>query len=156
MIVRSLFIGEENEMKDINGKIQYKGREYTLVFNLNVMEAIQDEYETIDKWGALTDGTAYAEKEYIRQNGSLDGWDDLKPKDKAKYEGEPDAKAVIFGFTQMLNEGIDIENEENGTNNPPLTLKQVGRLISDVGLSNATKTMNKTVIESTKGEEKNG
>ena len=80
------------------------------------MEAIQEEYGSIDKWGSLTDGTAYAEKEYIRQHGSLDGWDDLKPKEKAKYEGEPDAKAVIFGFTQMLNEGIDMSNEENGTN----------------------------------------
>lgn len=142
-------------MKDFNGSIQYKGADYRLVFNLNVMEAIQEEYGSIDKWGSLTDGTAYAEKEYIRQHGSLDGWDDLKPKEKAKYEGEPDAKAVIFGFTQMLNEGIDMSNEENGTNIPPLTLKQVGRMITEVGLANATAKMNQTVIESTKGEEKN-
>ena len=142
-------------MKDFNGSIQYKGADYRLVFNLNVMETIQEEYGSIDKWGSLTDGTAYAENEYIRQHGSLDGWDDLKPKEKAKYEGEPDAKAVIFGFTQMLNEGIDMSNEENGTNIPPLTLKQVGRMITEVGLANATAKMNQTVIESTKGEEKN-
>ena len=143
-------------MKEFNGNIQYKDKNYSLVFNLNVMEAIQEEYETIDKWGSLTDGTAYAEREYIKQHGSLEGWDDLDDAEKSKYDGEPDAKAVIFGFTQMLNEGIDIENEENGTNNPPLTLKQVGRMISEIGLANATKTMNETVIESTKdGEEKN-
>ncbi len=114
-------------MKDINGKIQYKEKEYTLVFNLNVMERIQEEYGSLDKWGAMTDGK----------------------------NGEPNAKAVIFGFTEMINEGIDIENEENGTDIKPLTLKQVGRLITDVGLSEATATLNKTVIESTKSEEKN-
>ena len=118
---------EDNEMKDINGKIQYKDKEYNLVFNLNVMERIQEEYGTIEKWGNLTDGS----------------------------NGEPDAKAVIFGFTEMLNEGIDIENEENGTDIKPLTLKQVGRLITEVGLANATAQLNETVVASTKSEEKN-
>lgn len=142
-------------MKDVNGKIQYKGRDYKLVFNLNVMEAIQDEYDTLDKWGALTDGTEYSKREYIRVHGSEDGWDDLKPKERAKYEGEPDAKAVIFGFTQMLNEGIEIDNDENGENTPLLTLKQVGRMITEIGIANATNVMNKTVTDSSKGDGKN-
>lgn len=114
-------------MKDFNGEIQYKGKIYRLVFNLNVMEAIQEEYGTIDKWAELTDGEA----------------------------GEPNAKAVIFGFREMINEGIEIDNEEYGTDIKPLTLKQIGRLITDVGLRNATATLNQTVIESTKSEEKN-
>lgn len=115
-------------MKDVNGKIQYKGKEYSLVFNLNVMERIQEEYGSLDAWGSLTDGST---------------------------GGEPNAKAVIFGFTQMLNEGIDIANEENGTNDPMLTTRQVGRLITDVGLLEATGAMNKTVIDSTQSSEKN-
>lgn len=114
-------------MKDINGKIQLNDKEYPLVFNLNVMETIQDEYGSLDKWGNLTDGT----------------------------EGEPNAKAVIFGFTEMINEGIDIQNEEQGTNEPFLTKKQVGRLITQYGLIEATKTLNQTFIESTKSDEKN-
>jgi hypothetical protein len=114
-------------MKDIEGKIQYKDKEYRLVFNLNVMEAIQEQYGTLEKWGELTDGST----------------------------GEPNARAVIFGFTQMLNEGIDIANEENGTADRPFTLKQVGRLITDVGLAKVTEKLNQTVIESTKSEEKN-
>ncbi len=122
-----IFIGEENEMKDFNGEIQYKDKTLKLVFNLNVMENIQNEYETIDKWGALTDGS--------------------------ENDGEPNAKAVIFGFREMINEGIDIQNEENGTNEPFLTLKQVGRIITEVGLANATKVLNDTVIESTKDDE---
>ena len=43
-------------MKEISNVINYKNKEYKIVFNLNVMEAIQDEYGTFDKWGKLTDG----------------------------------------------------------------------------------------------------
>ena len=55
----------------------------------------------------------------------------------------------------MLNEGIDIDNEENGTDIKPFTKKQVGRIITEVGLANVTAEMNRTVIESSKSEEKN-
>lgn len=115
-------------MKDINGKIQFNGKEYKVVFNLNVMEAIQAEYGTIENWGSLTDGSQH----------------------------EPDAKAVIFGFREMINEGIDITNEEEGTNIPPMTAKQVGRLITSVGLREATAVLNDTVIASSQSAEKNG
>lgn len=116
-------------MKDFGGKIEYKGRVYNLVFNLNVMEAIQEKYGSIDKWGELTDGSENA--------------------------GEPNAKAVIFGITEMINEGIDIENEENGTDYKPLTTKAVGRIVTEVGLAEAMRKLNETVTESTKSEEKN-
>lgn len=141
-------------MKDINGKIQYKDKEYKLVFNLNVMEAIQAEYGTLDRWGSLTDGTSYAKKEY-ESSGKKKAWDDLSEAEKAQYNSEPDIKAVIFGFREMINEGIDIDNEEFGRNDKPLTLKQVGRLITELGIANATQTLNETVVASTKGEEKN-
>lgn len=111
-------------MKDFNGTIEYKGKTYKLYFNLNVMEQIQEEYGTIEKWGELSDGA----------------------------NGEVNAKAVIFGIAAMINEGIDIENDEKGTDIKPLTLKQVGRIITEVGLKEATKTLNNTVIESTKDE----
>ena len=114
-------------MKDFNGEIEYKEKKYKLVFNFNVMEQIQDEYGSIDKWGKLSDG----------------------------FEGEPNAKAVIFGFTAMINEGIEIMNEEDGTDIKPFTLKQVGRMITEIGLENATNTLNETVVESIKSDEKN-
>ena len=114
-------------MKEMRNEIEYKGQKYNLVFNLNVMEVIQDEYGTLDNWGALTDVA----------------------------NGEPNAKAVVFGFTAMINEGIDIDNEENGTDIKPLTHKQVGRMLTEIGLREATKKMNNTVIESTKSDEKN-
>lgn len=114
-------------MKDFGGEFEYKGKKYKLFFNLNVMEEIQEEYGTIDKWANLTDGE----------------------------EGEVNAKAVIFGFRAMINEGLEIESEELNTEFKSLTLKQVGRMISEVGLEKATTSLNETVIESTKSDEKN-
>lgn len=115
-------------MKEISKKIEYKGKLYTMVFNLNVMEELQREYGTMQKWGELTDGA----------NGN-----------------EIDAKAVIFGFNCMFNEGIDIDNEESGTELKPLTLKQTGRIITEIGLRKATEALNNTIIESTQSTEKN-
>ena len=116
-------------MKEISKTLEYKGKTYNLVFNLNVMEVIQDKYGTLENWGKLTDG--------------------------AENDGEPNAKAVIFGITAMLNEGIDIENEENGTEEKMLTNKQVGRMITDIGLQSSAQLMNGVVIDSTKSGEKN-
>lgn len=114
-------------MKDIDGEIQYREKTYKLVFNLNVMESIQKRFGSLQKWGDLTDGS----------------------------EGEVDVEAVIFGFMEMLNEGIDIENDEQGADRPFLSLKQVGRIISELGFENATAKLNDTVIEATMSDEKN-
>lgn len=114
-------------MKEINKKIKYKEKDYTLVFNFNVMQEIQEEYGSVEAWGKLTDGS----------------------------EGEPNAKAVIFGITTMINEGIDIENDENGTDIKPFSLKQVGRMLTEIGLEDMTNKMNEAVVDSTKSEEKN-
>lgn len=115
-------------MKDIEKKFTYNGKDYLIVFNLNVMEEIQEKYGTIQKWGDLTDGGE---------------------------TGEPNAKAVIVGFTAMINEGIDIMNEENGTKDKPLTQRQVGRIITEIGLAEAAGALQSTVVESTKSNEKN-
>ena len=114
-------------MKDISGEIEYKGKKYKLVFNLNVMEEIQEKYGSIEKWGS-----------------------ECEPKD-----GEPNIKALKFGFAAMLNEGLEITNEENGTNEKPLTLRQVGRIISEIGTENAVMALNSTVIKSTQSDQKN-
>lgn len=116
-------------MKNYNGEIEYKDKKYKLCFNLNVMEEIQEEYGSIDEWANLTDGS--------------------------KNKGEPNAKAVVFGLTSMINEGIDIDNEENGSKEKKLTKKQVGRIITEVGLTEALKKLNNTVIESAGSDEKN-
>ena len=114
-------------IKEVSSKITYKDKDYKLVFNLNVMEKIQDEYKTLDKWGELTDGK----------------------------KGEVNIKALVFGITEMINEGIDIDNEDNGTNNPFVTHKQVGRILTEIGIEKAAQNMNKLVVESTKDDSKN-
>ena len=148
-------------MKDVKASFEVNGIIYPIVFNLNVMEAIQQQYGSLDSWGDLTDGEAYAKREFLQKNPKKTefDWMTLSDKEKENYKGEPDAKAVIFGFTEMINEGLDIENEEliakGEEPRKELTLRQVGRLITEYGLANATKTLNKTVVESTKVEEKN-
>ena len=123
-------------MKEMFKPIEHNGKSYNIVFNLNVMEIIQDEYGTLEKWGELTDGKA------------------VDP--ETGKEKEVDIKALLFGFREMLNEGIEIENEKNGTNEPLLTRKQVGRIITDIGLENATEALNSLVVESTEnGDSKN-
>ena len=114
-------------MKDVSTTIQYKDKEYKLVFNLNVMEVIQDEYGSIEKWGAMCEPA----------------------------KGEPNVKALKYGFAAMLNEGIDISNDENGTDDPLLSLKQVGRMVSELGINQAAIALSDTVVKSTKSNEKN-
>lgn len=114
-------------IKEVSSTINYKEKTYRLVFNLNVMERIQDEYKTLDKWGELTDGS----------------------------KGEVNVKALVFGITEMINEAIDIDNEDNNTSEPFVTHKKVGRMLTDIGIEKAAKNMNNLVVESTKDDSKN-
>lgn len=114
-------------MKDVNGEIEYKGKKYKLVFNLNVMEKIQDEYGTIDKWAELTSG-----------------------KDQ-----EVNVKALKFGFTEMINEALEIEAEDNNTEFKPVSSNQIGRMLTEIGLDKMQDALQTTVVESTKSDEKN-
>lgn len=114
-------------MKDVNGEIEYKGKKYKLVFNLNVMEEIQNQYGTIDKWAELTSGK----------------------------EQEVNVKALKFGFTQMLNEASEIEAEEKNEEFTPINEKQVGRMLTEIGLDKMQETLQSTVVASTKTDEKN-
>lgn len=111
-------------MKNTIAYIETENRKVPLVFNLNVMEEIQEQYGSLDKWGEITEG-----------------------------DGEPRAKDLKAGIIAMINEGIDIENEENGTNEPMLTLKQVGRLITEVGIQEIVAKIQEITLASTKSED---
>ena len=97
--------------------VSVNGIEYPLVFNLNVMEKIQEKYETIEKWGSLTEGK----------------------------EQEIDVKALKYGITEMINEGIDIENEGKEEKREFLSDKQVGRIITELGIEKMAKNVQSTV-----------
>ena len=69
-------------MKNTVVYIETEKRKYPLVFNLNVMEEIQEQYGSLDEWGKITSG-----------------------------KGEPQIKSLKAGIMAMMNEAIDIENE---------------------------------------------
>ena len=100
---------------------------YPLVFTLNVMEAIQEKFGTIEVWSSLI-----------------------------QRKGEPDIKALKFFMTEAINEGIEIENEKTGEKRKSLTAKQVGRILSEVGISDTANKIMSTIADSVDdGEEKN-
>lgn len=111
-------------MKEKEAIFTVDDKEYKAVFNLNVMQEIQNEYGTFSKWGELTDGK----------------------------NGETNIQALIFGIKAMLNEAIDIENETSEQKKKFFTQKQVGRLVTEMGLREATQQLNQTVIDSTKSD----
>lgn len=99
--------------------LEIESEKYPLVFSLNVMEAIQDKYGSIDKWSSL-----------IQKNG------------------EPDIKALKFFMTEAINEGIEIENEKNNEKRKSVTSKQVGRILTEVGLPDTANKIMTTISES--------
>ena len=106
--------------------IETEKRKIPLVFNLNVMEEIQEQYGSLEKWGEITQG-----------------------------DGGPKVKDLKAGIMAMINEAIDIENEENGSNETPLTEKQVGRIMTEVGIQEIENKIREITVASTNsGEEK--
>lgn len=116
-------------MKTMYGSLPIKGRDYKLAFDLNVMELIQGRYGSLDAW-----------------MGKLFGGEE---------ENECDIKALKFGIMEALNEGIEIDNEEQGADLKPFTEKQVGRILTEFGLEKAMAKLTETMKDSTENEEKN-
>ena len=112
-------------MKDITTNFEYKGKDYPAIFNLNVMEKIQGEYDNLDAWSELIGGNENA---------------------------EPDLKALKFGITEAINEAIDMRNEEKGENEPFVTTKFVGRMLTEIGIEKASELFFETVQKSTEDE----
>ena len=111
--------------------MSYKGIDYELAFNLNVMRDIQNEYGSMQAW---TDKTSEGE--------------------------EANIDALIFGLGHAINEGIEIYNEEHEgeadfTPRQILNEKQIGRLISNVGLSQTAEKIHKSMVEATKSDDPN-
>lgn len=109
-------------MKEKLTYIETEDRNYPIVFNVNVMEEIQEAYGSISAWGAIVE--------------NAEG-------------GEPKVKDLKIGLMFMINEAIDIENEKTGQNTPFVTTKQVGRLISEVGFDKISAKIQNVTINST-------
>jgi hypothetical protein len=132
-------------MKINENTFEYNGEEYQLVFDINVMQDIQEEFGSFDEWGRLSGADTKKDEngnEILDENGQ-------------PISVEPNAKAVLRGLTFMINEGIDIYNEKHGTDRKPLTFRQVGRMMTEISFQDLHEAMQKTVIEATESEEKN-
>lgn len=109
-------------------KLEHIGK-YPVTFNINVMEEIQEKYGSIGAWGAIVENAE---------------------------NGEPKVKDLKIGLMAMINEGIDIENETNSTNNPFVNAKQVGRIISEMGFEAITRVIKNLTIASTQTGDNEG
>ena len=116
-------------MKENETYIEYKGNKYNVVFDMNVIETLQTKYGSFNKWSDLIQPTKDGE--------------------------ECNIEALKFGFCEAINEGIDIANEDRDEKLEFLTTRQVGRIITELGLRNINQKIQESVIESTKSEEKN-
>lgn len=114
-------------MKETKIYVETSKEKYLMAFNLNVMEEIQDEFGSLKEWGKISE-----------DNGS----------------GEPNIKPLKKGLGFMLNEGIEIENETREEKKPLLDAKQVGRIISEIGLAELKNKIKEVTIASVNtGEE---
>ena len=98
---------------------------YPQAFTLNVIEAIQEKYEKLDNF-----------------------FDALQPEGS-----EPLIKDVVWVLKEIINEGIEIENDIKGANRKLLNHKQVARLITDS--ASAKKMISGIISDSTKTGEEN-
>lgn len=105
-------------------------KKYPLIFNLNVMETIQKEYGSLKKW---------------QENIFVSNENENEEENK-----EPKISDVIFGIREMMNEAVDILNEEREEKQPLFTDKQIGRIITKVGLKGSTNKIGESILKANK------
>ena len=105
--------------------LETDSEKFPLAFTLNVMEALQDEYETLSNWSELI-----------------------------RNKKEPNIKALKFFITEAINEGIEIENEKSSEKRVPITSSKAGRIITEIGLKKVANTITKMITESMPHNEK--
>lgn len=110
-------------MKDKVIYIDYKGKKYPLAFTLNVMESLQDKYGSIDEWSSKIDN---------------------------KDGKEPNIKDIKYSLWLMINEGIEMQNDDNDEKMETVDLNKAGRIITAFGLSNTSEKIKNLIIDSTK------
>ena len=111
-------------MVDKINYLETKTEKYPLVFTLNVMEAIQEKYGTIEAWSNLI-----------------------------QRDGEPDIKALKFFITKAINEGLEIEAERTGEKRKAITSKKAGRILTEIGLSGTASKIMATISDSVEMDE---
>lgn len=117
-------------MHDKIGYLETKNKVYPFVFNVNVLEDLQDEYGSFQKWVDTVGNTINGDKSV-----------------------EPRIKDIKRALMLMINEGIDIENESSDEKQEFVNERQVGRIMSAVGQDKIVDEMMKLIKESTEVDE---
>lgn len=96
------------------------GRTYPYKIDLNVLEAIQDEYGSISQFERELLGYRFRLDEDGNQIYSEDG-------EPVMYRVEPSIRAIKAALPAAINEGLAIEAEERGKEYVPIAEKEVFR-----------------------------
>jgi hypothetical protein len=110
-------------MKNVFKHLTANGKEYPFVFNINVIQAITENYGK--------------ENENEKKENGIEKWAELvQPSDGSM----PDLEALKFFCREAINEGIDMENDPDDehyikreTPRAFINDKQAGRIISAAG-----------------------
>ena len=100
--------------------LKTKNETFPFTYSLNVMEALQNEFGSLNKWSDM-----------------------VEPKDGS----EPKIKALLFFFKEAINEGIDIENENSNQPRKFVNERKVGRIITELGVKTVLEQLKGTVID---------
>lgn len=112
-------------MIDLIKHLEIGDEKYPMIATINVLEKIQQEYETIENWKKLMLGF----KEKIKKDKKGNETTELVE------TNEISLKDMKFFVLESINEGIDIENEKLTEKREFITEKQAGRIITQIGAS---------------------
>lgn len=101
-------------------KINIGGTNYPIIMDINVLEHIQNEYESINQFERDILGLRYQKDENGNQQYDMEG----KPK---MYVVEPSIKAIKVALPSMINEALAIEADEKNTSWEPVTEEYIFR-----------------------------
>lgn len=101
-------------------RILIAGRTYPYKIDLNVLEAIQDEYGSISQFERELLGYRFRLDEDGNQIYSEDG-------EPVMYRVEPSIRAIKAVLPAAINEGLAIEAEERGKEYVPIAEEEVFR-----------------------------
>ena len=93
--------------------LEFGGKKYPYIIDLNVLEAIQDEFGSIQEFERRVIGLLVERDEY----GEIIHDEVGNPKMKVV---EPSLKHINFALVEMINEGLAIESRRSGKEYEPI------------------------------------
>jgi len=98
-----------------------EGVKYPIYCDLNVLELIQEEFTSVNKF----------ERDLMGLTPLLDENGEIKRNDEGailNLQGEPKIKAIVFGLFLMIKEGQRIDTRQTGTEWEELTIDDIREL----------------------------